>query len=137
MEPAEAYFGFIRTSSPQQRQAMHLKKPLLACGILFASSLLSTAGAASFDCTKSDLAADEKAICDNRALNDQDVKMATTFDILTQLMAMGARDTLRDEQSQWLKKRQECAADVACLTGAYEERMKRLGEAFQSINRPL
>ncbi len=74
---------------------MHLKKPLLACGILFASSLLSTAGAASFDCTKSDLAADEKAICDNRALNDQDVKMATTFDILTQLMAMGARDTLR------------------------------------------
>ena len=116
---------------------MHLKKPLLACGILFASSLLSTAGAASFDCTKSDLAADEKAICDNRDLNDQDVKMATTFDILTQLMAMGARDTLRDEQSQWLKKRQECAADVACLTGAYEERMKRLGEAFQSINRPL
>lgn len=116
---------------------MHLKPTLLASGILLASSLVSPASAASFDCSKTDLAADEKAICDNRALNDQDVKMATTFDILTQLMAMGARDTLRDEQSKWLKKRQECAADVACLTGAYEERMKRLGEAFQSINRPL
>lgn len=116
---------------------MHLKPSLLAAATLLASSFVSPAGAASFDCGKPDLAADEKAICDNRALNDQDVKMATTFDILTQLMAMGARDTLRDEQSRWLKKRQECAADVACLTGAYEERMKKLGEAFQSINRPL
>ncbi|MCZ7482265.1 hypothetical protein [Rhizobium rhizogenes] len=117
---------------------MHLKQTFLACGLLLCASILgSPASAASFDCTKTDLAADEKAICDNRALNDQDVKMATTFDILTQLMAMGARDTLRDEQSQWLKKRQECAADVACLTGAYDERMKKLGEAFQSINRPL
>ncbi|MCZ7450443.1 hypothetical protein O8B93_22940 [Agrobacterium rhizogenes] len=116
---------------------MHLKSTLLASGILLTSSFVSPASAASFDCTKPDLAADEKAICDNRALNDQDVKMATTFDILTQLMAMGARDTLRDEQSKWLKKRQECAADLTCLTGAYEERMKRLGEAFQSINRPL
>ena len=116
---------------------MHLKPILLASGILLAPSFISLASAASFDCEKTDLAADEKAICDNRMLNDQDVKMATTFDILTQLMAMGARDTLRDEQSQWLKKRQECAADVACLTSAYEERMKRLGEAFQSISRPL
>lgn len=116
---------------------MDLKKPLLACGLLLASSLTSPAAAASFDCAKPDLAADEKAICDNRALNDLDVKMATTFDILTQLMAMGARDTLRDEQSKWLKKRQECAADVACLTSAYDERMNKLGEAFQSINRPL
>ncbi|KJF74047.1 lysozyme inhibitor LprI family protein [Agrobacterium arsenijevicii] len=117
---------------------MHLKQILLASGIILAaSSLGSPASAASFDCTKPDLAPDEKAICDNRALNDQDVKMVTTFDILTQLMAMGARDTLRDEQSKWLKKRQECSADVACITSAYEERMKRLGEAFQSISRPL
>ena len=117
---------------------MHMKQTILASGILFAcASLGSPANAASFDCTKPDLAADEKVICDNRALNDQDVKMVTTFDILTQLMAMGARDTLREEQSQWLKKRQECNADVACITSAYEERMKRLGEAFQSINRPL
>ncbi len=117
---------------------MHMKQTILASGILLAcASLGSPANAASFDCTKPDLASDEKAICDNRTLNDQDVKMVTTFDILTQLMAMGARDTLREEQSQWLKKRQECNADVVCITSAYEERMKRLGEAFQSINRPL
>lgn len=117
---------------------MQFRKHVLALLIVCASySHGSPVGAASFDCAKTDLAADEKAICENRALNDQDVKMATTFDILTQLMAMGARDTLKTEQSEWLKHRQTCAADVACLTKAYDERMNKLGEAFQNINRPL
>jgi uncharacterized protein len=113
---------------------------LMAC-MLAASPLLPVmakpAAAASFDCERTDLAADEKAICDTRALNDADVKMVTTFDILTTLLPMGNRDTLREEQSQWLAKRQACAADVACLTGAYEERMKALAEAFQGLSRPL
>ncbi len=117
---------------------MHLKKHILAALIVIASySHGSPVGAASFDCTKTDLKADEKTICENRALNDQDVRMATTFDILTQLMAMGARDTLRTEQSEWLKTREACAADTECLTKSYDERMKKLGEAFQNINRPL
>ena len=74
---------------------MHFRKHALALFIVCASSSHgSPVGAASFDCAKTDLAADEKAICENRALNDQDVKMATTFDIVTQLMARGARDTL-------------------------------------------
>lgn len=124
-------------AATEKRHTMHLKQPLLACSLLIAASFISPAKAASFDCTKPDLAADEKTICENRALNDLDVKMATTFDILTQLMAMGARDALREEQSQWLKSRQQCAADVTCLTTAYDERMKKLSEAFQSINRPL
>ncbi|NTF32273.1 lysozyme inhibitor LprI family protein [Rhizobium skierniewicense] len=117
---------------------MHFRKHSLAALIVIASySHGSPVGAASFDCAKTDLAADEKAICENRALNDQDVRMATTFDILTQLMAMGARDELKTQQSEWLKQRQTCAADVACLTTAYDERMKKLGEAFLNINRPL
>lgn len=117
---------------------MQFRKHALALFIVCASySHGSPVGAASFDCSKTDLAADEKTICENRALNDQDVKMATTFDILTQLMAMGSRDALKTEQSEWLKHRQTCEADVACLTKAYDERMVKLGEAFQSINRPL
>ncbi len=106
-------------------------------GILAAATLPIPASAASFDCEKSDLAADEKAICDTRALNDADVKMVTTFDILTSLLAMGTRDALRDEQSSWLKKRQACGGDVACLTTAYEERMKQLTQAFEGLSRPL
>lgn len=117
---------------------MTFRSTLLALSVAtMAIAATTPVHAASFDCEKPDLAADEKAICDNRVLNDLDVKMVTTFDILTQLMAMGARDTLREEQSQWLKKRQECGPDAICLTGAYHERMKKLGEAFENISRPL
>jgi uncharacterized protein len=100
---------------------------------------LSSGGAraASFDCDAEELKPDEKVICDNRALNDADVKMATTFDLLSGLLAMGSRGTLQDEQTVWLKKRQECGADAACIKAAYDERMKQLGETYKNINRPL
>ncbi|MBB3964003.1 uncharacterized protein GGQ67_001642 [Rhizobium metallidurans] len=101
---------------------------------------LSTAGmshAASFDCEAKELKPDEKAICDNRVLNDADVKMVTTFDLLSGLLAMGSRGTMQDEQTAWLKKRQACAADVACIQAAYDERLKQLAESYKNINRPL
>ncbi|ARO29778.1 hypothetical protein NXC14_CH01822 [Rhizobium sp. NXC14] len=95
------------------------------------------AWSASFDCDAKELKPDEKAICDNRALNDADVKMVTTFELLSGLLAMGSRGTLQDEQTAWLKKRQECGADTACIKAAYDERMKQLGETYKNINRPL
>jgi uncharacterized protein len=112
-------------------------KPLLLTAAAF---LFSTAGisyAASFDCEAKELKPDEKAICDNRALNDADVKMVTTFDLLSGLLAMGSRGTMQDEQTAWLKKRQECSADVACIQAAYDTRLKQLGESYKNINRPL
>ncbi|MDK4736769.1 hypothetical protein [Rhizobium sp. CNPSo 3490] len=95
------------------------------------------AWSASFDCDAKELKPDEKAICDNRALNDADVKMVTTFELLSGLLAMGSRGTLQDEQTAWLKKRQECGADAACIKAAYDERMKQFGETYKNINRPL
>jgi len=95
------------------------------------------AHAASFDCDGKALQADEKAICDNRALNDADVKMVTTFDLLSGLFAMGNRGTLQDEQKAWLTERQSCGADVACLRDAYETRLKQLTQAYEGLSRPL
>ena len=100
-------------------------------------SLPGTASAASFDCEKPKLAADEKAICDNRALNDADVKMATTFELLSGLLAMGARGTMQDDQVTWLARRQACADDVACIQSAYDERMQQLDDVYTNLNRPL
>ncbi|MGO8098394.1 lysozyme inhibitor LprI family protein [Rhizobium leguminosarum] len=102
--------------------------------LLIAANL---AQAASFDCDAKELKPDEKAICDSRALNDADVKMVTTFDLLSGLLAMGSRGTLQDEQTAWLKKRQECGADAACIKAAYDERLKQFGETYKNINRPL
>ena len=95
------------------------------------------ASAASFDCDRADLAVDEKVICDTRSLNDADVKMVTTFDILVNLLPMGNRDKLQEEQSAWLKKRQACGEDVECIRRAYAERMKQLDEAYRNLSRPL
>ena len=104
---------------------------------LMLPALPRQAQAASFDCDRKELAADEKVICDTRSLNDADVKMVTTLDILTSLVAMGNRDRMKDEQSTWLKKRQACNADAACIGASYAERMKQLDEAYKTINRPL
>lgn len=109
----------------------------LVLALLLVSGTTTGAIAASFDCEAPELKADEKTICDTRALNDADVRMVTTFELLTGLLAMGARGTLQDEQSAWLQKRQACSADAACIAAAYDERMTQLGETYKNINRPL
>lgn len=115
---------------------LHSALLALACtsGMLI---LTNGAHAASFDCEAKELKPDEKTICAERVLNDADVKMVTTFDLLSGLLAMGSRGTLQDEQTAWLKKRQECAADAACIKATYDERMKQLDETYKKINRPL
>lgn len=95
------------------------------------------AHAASFDCDGKALKPDEKAICDNRALNDADVRMVTTFELLSGLFAMGNRGTLQDEQKEWLTKRQACGDDIACLKAAYDARIKQLTQAYEGLPRPL
>lgn len=114
-----------------------MKATAIALAFTFLPIFAPLAHAASFDCDAKELKPDEKAICDNRALNDADVKMATTFDLLSGLLAMGSRGTLQDEQTAWLKKRQECQADAACIKAVYDERLKQLGETYKNINRPL
>jgi uncharacterized protein len=98
---------------------------------------LSIARAASFDCDGKTLQPDEKVICDTRSLNDADVKMATTFELISGLLAMGSRGTLQDEQTAWLKNRQTCGADAACLKTSYETRLKQLDDAYKHLNRPI
>ena len=91
--------------------------------------LLTLAGpsaqAASFPCDKAE-APDEKAICAHLPLNDRDVEMATRFEILKAVLPMGGQGKLREDQEAWLEERRACGADVACLTAAYDGRLKVL-----------
>lgn len=98
---------------------------------------LGGARAASFDCGQSHLAADEKAICTHRDLNDADVRMATTFDLLSGLFAMGVRGDMHDEQVRWLKTRRACGSNVACIRGAYALRLQQLRTIYERIDRPI
>ncbi|HBF30646.1 hypothetical protein [Rhizobium sp.] len=117
----------MNTSTTMTSAALFLMLGLLAP---------QASSAASFDCNKSDLKADEKTICDNRNLNDLDVKMVTTFELMSALLPMGNRGELQDQQSAWLKTRQACNADATCIGNAYEARLKQLMSAYTSIQRP-
>ena len=143
-------FAAIKNSLDEQKHAvMHFalgivkREPDMRLNHLAAATFFISLGmagashAASFDCEAQNLKPDEKTICDVRALNDADVKMVTTFDLLSGLLAMGSRGTMQDQQTEWLKKRQACGADKACLTTSYEERLKVLNDTYKQINRPL
>ena len=108
-------------------------RPIKPNRLLPVLAMLAWAGAAraaSFDCDDA-RAPDEKAICTTRALNDRDVEMATRFEILKDVLPMGGRSKLRDDQETWLAERRACAADTACLTAIYDARLKVL-RAVQS-----
>ncbi len=92
------------------------------------------AGAASFDGSKAE-AADEKAVCADRQLNDQDVEMAVLYTRLKPLLGMGARGDMEEEQSAWLKRRAACGADRACLSNAYQERVQQLRSGFEALSK--
>jgi len=98
----------------------------LFSGIAFTQNLQ----AASFSCDAAKTKT-EKSICKNRSLNDADVKMATTYQIVLHALPMGGRDSQKDAQYQWLKKRNACAAGVSCIGKAYQQRQKQLDTILQ------
>jgi uncharacterized protein len=108
-------------------------KKILLLSLLIGST---TASAASFDCVKAN-APDEKAICAHRALNDKDVEMATKYQFLKGLFAMGGQGAMQDQQQAWLKERHSCGSDVTCLTTQYNKRISALDAIYAKIDKPL
>lgn len=98
------------------------------CILVF--GVYSQAQAASFSCDKASLKA-EKTICQVRGLNDADVKMATTYQIVLHALPMGGRDQQKEIQWQWLKSRNTCGANVPCLSKAYQQRQQQLDTIIQ------
>jgi uncharacterized protein len=89
------------------------------------------AKAASFACARAH-APDERTICADRSLNDQDVRMATWLDVLSRIQLMGANGAMRDEQRAWLTRRHLCGADRICLARAYDRRLGDLMRNYDS-----
>ena len=105
---------------------------LAALLVLLLTAAEQPGWAASFDCAKAETA-DEKAVCADRALNDEDVEMAVLYSQLKPLLGMGARSDLDDEQVAWLKRRAGCGEDRACLRQAYQERVRQLRGGFEAF----
>ncbi|WP_088625666.1 lysozyme inhibitor LprI family protein [Oceanicola sp. 22II-s10i] len=80
------------------------------------------AASPSFDCTKAGTPT-EYAICDNDELARLDVALAEAY---ARARARG-EPGLRDRQRAWIKERDRCGANVACLAGSMRQRLAELG----------
>ncbi|GAB5468850.1 MAG: hypothetical protein Kilf2KO_18800 [Rhodospirillales bacterium] len=107
-----------------------LKPLLLGAGLALA--LAAPAAAASFDCAKA-AAKDEIAVCKSCNLSQSDVKMATLYEVLTNLVGMGVRGDLQDSQRAFLKTRAACGADEGCIAKAYETRIGELQQGLKTV----
>lgn len=102
-----------------------MKNIILALMMLNLFSIGFATQAASFNCAAAQTKT-EHAICEHRALNDADVKMATTYHIIRKLVPMGNGGAIQDQQLKWLSLRNQCQANLSCLSKAYQIRQQTL-----------
>lgn len=108
-----------------------MKASIQLITIFIGVALSGAASAASFPCNKAQLRS-EKTICQTLSLNDADVKMATTYNIILHALPMGGRDSEKGAQYQWLKQRNACGSNVSCLTSSYASRQQHLDSIIQN-----
>ncbi|MGL6162602.1 lysozyme inhibitor LprI family protein [Microbulbifer sp.] len=63
--------------------------------------------------------------------------MSTKYHYLLGLVAMGERGDIQEQQRKWLAERRQCGSDVRCLEAAYDDRMKKLDNIYEGLDRPL
>jgi uncharacterized protein len=87
---------------------------------------------APIDCAKASSSA-ERTICRSYSLGQAEARMATLFGVVTSLVAMGQRADIGDAQRTWLKERNACGDDGACIARAYRSRITALSAALDAI----
>lgn len=107
----------------------------LCLGVLTACSTATAAVCGEYapiDCTRADDSA-QRAVCQNYSLGQAEARMATLYGIVTSLVPMGQRANLMDAQREWLKQRDACRGDTACLTQVYARRIGELNAVMTDI----
>jgi len=80
-------------------------------------------------CKRTNLNDAEQAICDTPRLSALDGQMNAQYFALSKSLRRRARRNLRSDQRYWLRNiRNTCGYDIACLIGAYEDRMYELDQ---------
>jgi uncharacterized protein len=105
---------------------------LVALSLLVASVPADAADYTPIDCSKASSPA-ERAVCRSYPLGQAEARMATLFGVVTSLVAMGQRGDIGDAQRKWLKERNTCGDDSACIARAYQSRIAVLSSALDAI----
>jgi uncharacterized protein len=75
----------------------------------------------------------EKTICSHYGLGQSEARMATLYQWSTAFVGMGQRGDMLDAQRDFLKRREQCGADVACLRRIYETRIGQLQSVMEQV----
>jgi len=105
---------------------------LVAVSLFAASVQAQAADYAPIDCGKASSSA-ERTICRSYSLGQAEARMATLFGVVTSLVAMGQRADIGDAQRTWLKERNACGDDGACIARAYQSRIAALSANLDAI----
>jgi uncharacterized protein len=100
--------------------------PCVLCGPAHAADY------APLNCGRAKSAA-EITICRSYALGQAEARMATLYAIATSLVAMGQRGDIGDAQIEFLKARNACGRNVACLRRLYATRIDQLNKVIAVI----
>jgi uncharacterized protein len=104
----------------------------VALSLLAASIPARAADYAPIDCGKAS-SPTEHTICRSYPLGQAEARMATMFGVVTSLVAMGQRGDIGDAQRKWLKERDACGDDTACIARAYQSRITALSAVLDAI----
>lgn len=105
---------------------------LVALTLFAASVPARAADYAPIDCGRASSSA-ERAICRSYSLGQAEARTATLFGVVTSLVAMGQRADIGDAQRTWLKERNACGDDSACIARAYQSRIAALSANLDAI----
>lgn len=108
---------------------------VLACGLgsfALAGQAAAEISYAPIDCAKAETPAD-RTVCGNYALGQDEARMATLYGVATSLVAMGQRGDIQDAQRAFIREREACGANVACLKRVYATRIGQLDKVIADI----
>ena len=93
---------------------------------------VAAADYAPLNCAKA-VSSAEKAICSHYGLGQSEARMATLYQWSTAFVGMGQRGDMQDAQRDFLKRREACGADIACLRRIYETRIGELQRVMEQV----
>jgi uncharacterized protein len=120
--------GRIVIETFARRPVMTTRSTLFAFASFAVTAVLAGPGqAASFDCAKA-ATPTEHAICDNPQLSHLDDQMAGMYYTLISngSLTQAQVNQVKNEQVNWLAKRNACGANYNCLISAYTDQIMYL-----------
>ena len=100
-----------------------IRGAVIAIAVLFQTSIPALASP-SFDCAKASNPT-ERAICGSSNLSRLDVDLSRSYRAYRNTLSSSQRETLLSQQRAWLRQRNSCGGNNACIEQAY---LSRIGE---------